>query len=101
MGCFFLFYLLFPFYRQSEQKVRELMRQQRHWRRQWRRQRGVGGDVGEIAGFRSWPESVRPQGPHKNGRHGVRAEPQRPRRQVRMFTGRRRDFRGKSSAKYT
>lgn len=72
--------------------------------RQRRRQRGVGGDVGEIAGRRSGPESVRSQGPHENGRHGVRAEPQRTGRQVRMFTGRRRDLGGKSCdifAKFT
>lgn len=65
---------------------------QRQGRR--RHQRGVGGDVGEIARFWSGPQFVRPQGPHKNGGHGLRVESQRSSRQVRMLASRRRDFRG-------
>lgn len=66
-----------------------MQRQGQRWH-----QRGVISDVGAIAGFRPGPQFVRSQGSHKDGCHGVWIESQRSGRQIRMFTGWRRDFRG-------
>lgn len=66
-----------------------MQRQGRRWH-----QRGVGGDVGTIAWFRPRPQFVRSQGSHKDGCYGVWIESQRSSRQIRIFSGWRRDFRG-------